>query len=123
MIDVIYYAHSMTIYNTEREQQELLALDMAFPNGCVYNPNRPYIETHRAPMSACFEVVKSYQVTGLAFSTAKEDFLSMGVYAELRAAQKRPIPAYRIFPDGTVKVYHQKPRLVKLNKTEQWAKV
>jgi len=123
MIDVIYYAHSMTIYNTAREQQELRALTMAFPNGCIYNPNCPYIETHKAPMSACFEVVKSFQVTGLAFSTAREDYISMGVYAEIRAAQKRPIPVFRIYSDGAVKLYHQKPQLIKLKKTEQWAKV
>jgi len=123
MIDVIYYAHSMTIYNTAREQQELRALNMAFPNGCIYNPNRPYIETHKSPMSACFEVVKSYQVTGLAFSTSRDDFLSMGVYAEIRAAQKRPIPVFRVYPDGAIRFYREKPQLVKLNKTEQWAKV
>ncbi len=95
MIPIIYYAHSITIYNTEREQDELKRLREYFSNGLIYNPNRPYIENNKDSMKGCFKVVQDPYVIGLAFSH-QDKKVSSGVYAEIRIAQKWRKPIYII---------------------------
>jgi phosphoribosylaminoimidazole (AIR) synthetase len=121
MIPIIYYAHSMTIYGSDRENAELELLQKHFRDGLIYNPNRAYIETHKTPMKACFDVVADSAITGLAFSTNQGHYVSLGVFAEIRCAQKRNKQIFRIHEDR-IEVYPKKLTLVKRNKKTQWAR-
>jgi hypothetical protein len=121
MIPVIYYAHSMSIYGSEREREELEKLEKFFRNGVIYNPNRPFIEHAKKPMIECLRVVADTTITGVAFSVNHSSFISLGVYAELRCAQKKGKPLY-IIRDG-VDLYEGGFRLVKKDKKMRWARV
>jgi hypothetical protein len=112
----------MAIYDTAREQKELSLLAKKFPDGLVYNPNRKYIQTHKNPMKACFQVVKDDAINCLAFSTNQRNRVSMGVYAEIRAAQKRGIIIYRITADD-VQVFTRGFKITAKNKTKDWARI
>ena len=88
MIPIIYYAHSLKIYNSDRERKELRQLREHFPKGCIWNPNRPYIQQHKNPMGACLNIVKDFWIAGVAFSHENRKIPS-GVYDEIQAAQKK----------------------------------
>jgi hypothetical protein len=122
MIDVVYYAHSMKIYNTEREKWEIGLLQACFPEGIIYSPNRLYIQHHKKPMQACLKVVKDPVVTALAFSTNDRKYISLGVYAEIRAAQKRGIPIYEI-GEAFVRMFSRGLSVIGKSKDEKWAEV
>ena len=122
MIPIIYYAHSMTDYNTEKEQHELELLRNHFPYGMIFNPNCCYIQSLRDPMKGCFEILHDLYVRGVAFSTQDEIYLSSGVFAEARLAQKRLLQLFRIFPDR-IEQYNGVFRLVKESKSGHWARV
>jgi hypothetical protein len=93
MIPIIYYAHSMAFYNTQREEEELYLIQLSFPNALIYNPNRPNIQNDENPMLACVEIVRDEAVTGIVFSKFNGT-LSPGVKLELKVAQKNMKQVY-----------------------------
>ena len=121
MIPIIYYAHSMLTYNTEREEEELQRLQEYFSNGLIYNPNRAYVQNSKTPMQTCLELVKDPWVAGIAFSH-NDKKISSGVYAEIRLAQKRRKPIY-IIESKRIRSYKGTIRLTKKDKATNWAEV
>lgn len=121
MIPIIYYAHSMKIYNTEREQAELRMLEEYFYNGLIFNPNRPNIQYSKNPMGECFKAVKDHVITGLAFSH-DNGHIPSGVFAEIRLAQKRRKYLYQIDSDR-VRPYKGTVTLTKKDRATDWARV
>jgi len=122
MIDIIYYAHCMTTYNTPQEQEELALLKAHFDNGLIFNPNRDWIQFDTNPMKLCLELVADDIITGVAFGTVDGGYVGAGVYAEIRAAQKRYKPVYEI-RSGNVLELHGELQLVKRDKAQHWARV
>jgi hypothetical protein len=122
MIPIIYYAHAMLIYDTEREQKELKILENFFREGLIYNPNRPYIQQHKNPMGACLHVVADGSITQIAFSEAQPGVISCGIYAELRCAIKRGKPLFLICGDH-VEPFRGTLKLTKMDKKRNWARI
>ena len=121
MIPIIYYAHSMEIYHTRREQEELKRLQEYFSNGLIYNPNRPSIQHSKAPMKECLRIIKDPSITMLAFSHSGRS-IPLGVYIEIQLAQKRHKPVYIIDPKR-IRSYSKSIEVTKKNKATNWAKV
>jgi hypothetical protein len=121
MIPIIYYAHSMTIYGTEREQKELRQLEDHFSHMLIYNPNRRYIQESKNPMVTCLKIVKDPWITGLVFSHTQRK-VSSGVYDEIKAAQKRYKPIY-IIENDRVRQYVGVIKLTKKDRATNWAEV
>lgn len=121
MIQIVYYAHSMQVYNTDREQEELRRLESYFYNGLIYNPNRPNIQYSKNPMGECFKVIKDYSTTVVAFSH-DHGHIPSGVYSEIRCAQKQYKPIYKIEKDRIIP-YRGKLKLTKKDRATDWAKV
>ena len=96
MIPIVYYAHNLSIYHTEQEQQELQIITECFPKHVVYNPNRPDIQRAENPMKRCLEVVHDVSITDIVFSMLPDKWIGSGVYAEIRAAQKDEKPVYYV---------------------------
>lgn len=121
MIPVIYYAHSMQLYNTEREQQEVRMLMQYFYNGVVYNPNRNFIQYSKNPMGECFDVVNDPTITHVAFSHDNKK-ISSGVYAEIKLAMNHHKPVYIIHKDRIIP-YVGPITLTKVDRATNWAEV
>lgn len=121
MISIIYYAHSMQLYNTKREKEELERLKQYFYNGLIYNPNRPNIQYSKNPMAECLKIVADSSVSKLAFSH-NNGHIPSGVYAEIRCAQKRRKPIFQIGKDR-IKPYQGTITLTKKDRATDWAKV
>ena len=77
----IYYAHSMQIYNTEREYEELAFLKKTF--GKVINPKTDILWDDTKGMQPYFDAVIETDAT--VFSEFQEH-IGRGVYGELRTA-------------------------------------
>jgi hypothetical protein len=116
MIPIIYYAHSMKIYNTQREQDELMAIGRTFPEAIIYNPNRPYIQSHKEPMKACLHIVRD--VSMLVFSLENKRITS-GVMLEVRLAFKHEIPVY-LLRHGEIDEFSGVFRKITRNKKSYW---
>lgn len=121
MIPVIYYAHSMSTYGTEREAQEVKLIEESFFRNLVYNPNRKSIQRAKNPMKECLKIVKDSSLQGLVFSP-RDGFISMGVYAEIKTAQKMRLPIYHIAKEK-IMLFRGELKLVKQDKKTHWAKV
>ena len=121
MIPIIYYAHSMKIYGSERERKELRRLREEFPKGCIWNPNRPYIQGHKNPMGACLNIVKDAWIAGIAFSHDNRKIPS-GVYDEIQAAKKNRKTIYIIESDR-IRIYYGNIKLTKKDRATDWAEV
>ena len=117
---MIYYAHSMRIYNTFREQQELTLLQKYFGEDVsIYNPNCAAVQQSATPMLTCFNTIRN-GIVGLAFSHSFQR-ISSGVYAEIRLAQKLGLPIYKIDRENISK-YQGILKLTKKDKTKDWAR-
>jgi hypothetical protein len=121
MIHIIYYAHSMEIYDTKREQEELERLQEYFPKALIYNPNRPYIQQSKNPMQTCLHVLKDMSITDLAFSHEGRK-VPLGVYTEIRLAQKYHKPIW-IINSSEIHEYAGKAVTTKKSMSTNWAKV
>lgn len=121
MIPIIYYAHSMEIYNTDRELEELERLQAFFYNGLIYNPNNPYIQYSSNPMAECFKIIKDQTITGVAFSHNRRRIPS-GVCGEIRAAQKKYKKLYRI-DSNLIVPYYGVVKMTKKDRATDWARV
>jgi len=95
MIPVVYYAHSMRIYNTIREQHELEIIHHYFWQSLIFNPNRGSIQHATNPMQACLDIVNDESVKQLVFSEV-DGCIEQGVYAEIQLAKRHEIPIFVI---------------------------
>ena len=116
MPKILYYAHSMKIYGTEREQEELDMIQAAFPQDVIYSPNRPFIQNHKDPMKACLDVILDMDT--LVFSLEKRH-VSSGVLLEVKHAQKHNIPVF-VLQYGNVIEFSGAFRKVTRNKKSFW---
>ena len=91
MIQIMYYAHAMQMYGTEREQEELRLIQATFPECVIYNPNRPYIQNHADPMRACLDVIADCHALIFAPYLCG---VTMGVNLEIHHARKHNVPVY-----------------------------
>lgn len=119
MILIIYYAHSMEMYNTEREEQDLQRLEEYFPKGLVFNPNRPSVQQSENPMKACFQAVKDSHILAFSHEARK---IPLGVYAEMQLARKLHKPIY-IINSAEIHRYAGHTILTKRRKASDWAQV
>jgi hypothetical protein len=100
MIDIVYYAHDLSLYNTDQEQMELALLDWWFSKALIFNPNRPDVQLAENPMEVCLDIVKDESITKLVFSSIlpnpylTNDYVHSGVRSEVITAQKRKIPVF-----------------------------
>ncbi len=110
----------MITYGTLQERVEVDVIQEHFEED-VFNPNKHEIQVARDPMHACFKKLKSKACKGLVFGTNK-GFISLGVFAEIRSAQKKKLPVYHVTMDGVVE-FSGHMRLVKRDKTRRWARI
>ena len=105
MIPVLYYAHSMREYNTDKEQAELKAIQGIFWDALIFNPNRSSIQFSRDPMKACLNIVRDESVKLIVF-TEHEGAIEQGVYAEIQLARKlgKPVYCYEVKNDDIFEV-------------------
>lgn len=118
---MLYYAHSMKIYNTEQEERELQRLQTFFKGEEIYNPNCDEIQNSITPMIKCFDILKSKEITHLVFSHVFR-YIPNGVYAEICLTRKLKKPVF-ILNDKTIAAYFGHPRLVKKDRATRWARV
>lgn len=82
----VYYAHSMRIYNTEREAEELEYLHKTYGEENVINPaNLRYgndMPAYFREISECDKVISSTYL----------GYIGRGVYTEIEHAQDEPLP-------------------------------
>lgn len=97
-----YYAHSMRIYNSQREKEEFEFIKTRF-NGKVICPNKELGELGN--IDEYLKVVKGCSV--LYISEYKE-FIGKGVFLECRCAMENEIPIYLIRKDVGNELFTQK---------------
>ncbi len=93
---MIYYAHSMRTYGTDKERRAIELLQKKF--GEVYNPSCAEIQKARDPMSACLEKIASDEIDALAFSF-HEGHVGRGVFDEVNCALAFGKPVYVVRRD------------------------
>lgn len=122
-VQIVYYAHSIEIYDTRREQEELQRLEKHFSDThtLIFNPNRPSIQFAENPMRECIRILKSPSITGIAFSH-KGHKIPLGVYREIQLAQKYH-KAIWIINDSEIHKYVGKTVEIRKNMSTNWAKV
>ena len=88
---LIYYAHSMLIYNTEKEKEEIEDIKKGFifydklqdriinPNGWIYDNG-----DEKSIMEQCYVFIKNCDC--VVFSTLEDDIIGKGVYSEINKA-------------------------------------
>ena len=89
---LVYYAHSMLIYNTEKEREEidLIKLNEGHTYGnydvTIINPNGWVYDNGNGKdvMEQCFVFIKNCDC--VVFSTLEDDIIGKGVYSEINKA-------------------------------------
>ncbi len=110
-----YYAHSMQIYNTRREEQELEIIKKYFKNTIC--PNNDIGDTSRG-MRTYLNVVKWAEVV---ITSEYKGYIGGGVYTEVHRALLSKIPVYclrdgKFFPVVDAKVANEQDPKVKYGK-------
>ena len=98
---MVYYAHSMRIYGTYREDREMETIRKKF--GVVFNPNTPEIDAARDPMSACLDIIASDDTEAVVFSTHM-DHVGRGVFDEVNCALAHGKPVY-VLEEGEIEPF------------------
>ena len=110
-----YYAHSLMIYNTPREEQELATIRKIFKN--VICPNNDIGDTSKG-MRTYLQIVKWAEVV---ITSEYKGHIGGGVYSEVHYALISKIPVYclrdgKFFPVVDAKVANEQDPKVKYGK-------
>jgi hypothetical protein len=98
--ELIYLAHSMLSYGTEKEKQEVLFLRKRFPNYRILNPAK---YTNVKDMSFYLEKVAQ---SAMVVASEIDGYISKGVFSEISRALSDNIPVKVIRPiDGGYKLF------------------
>ena len=99
---IIYYAHSMEIYNKEQEKKELELIKEHFKNATIINPNGWIYDNGKGAdiMKQCFQFVNNSDT--IIFSSLEDGVIGKGVYDELKQAKGRPKIIYYIINNKIV---------------------
>jgi len=89
--NLAYYAHSMEIYNSDREAFEYDFISENF-NGFVICPNNHLGE--KGDIKPYLDIVKKTQTL---FVSEYQGYVGLGVYQEIQIAIKNKIPIYVIY--------------------------
>ena len=108
-----YYSHSMRIYNTEREAEELDTIEELY--GDVINPNGDI--TWRGSMEPYFKAVRRSCI--LIFSQYK-GYIGRGVFDEIQTALRNNIPVrcLKLWENGS---YIMEIHSIEVNDPGDWA--
>jgi hypothetical protein len=89
----IYYSHSMQIYQTKREAEEITLILSYFPDIKVINPSEIDFQGLTGPeiMERCYELIARSDIV---IFTEYRDSIGMGVYSEVRRARDLGKPVY-----------------------------
>jgi hypothetical protein len=102
---VIYYAHSLYMYDTEEEERELKVLASKFPKEKIYNPKGKFVGMPNAEiMYNCMKIIEGDLISALAFSTYL-DHIGRGVYDEICKAIEFGKPVFRITERNKVNTF------------------
>lgn len=85
----VYYAHSLKIYNTRREKNELRYLKRKFFK--IFNPKTELQWDSMTKMQPYFEAV---QGSTLIIASEYKKYIGKGVFDEIKIALKNKIPAF-----------------------------
>lgn len=112
----VYYAHSLHIYNTPREDMEIFDIRTKFPNAEILDPNRIISETSISSqvMKKCIRLVRQCDV--VVFSEYG-GHIGLGVYREIQCALSRRIKVY-LLRGGEFRKIKEQPEVV--NKGLNW---
>lgn len=99
---IIYYAHSMLIYNKEQEKAELKLIKDHFKDATVINPNGWIYDNGKGAdiMKQCFQFVNNSDA--IVFSSLEDGVIGKGVYDELKQAKSRGKIVYYIIDNKIV---------------------
>ena len=119
---LVYYAHSMLIYNTEKEREEIDLIrnydtTIINPNGWIQNSvNEIDI------MEQCFLFIKQTDMT--IFSTLKDGVIGKGVYSEIEKALYYDKPVFYLRQNGDMKRFLEKDfdKIELVNEGKDWRK-
>lgn len=88
----VYYSHPLTLYNTEREKEDIRMLEFIFGPTDVVNPNNPVADAlykENYSMSVFFDAILLCEA--LAFRALPFGKISAGVAAEIKYAKEHNI--------------------------------
>jgi hypothetical protein len=105
---MIYYAHSMTIYGSQREEREFSFLSDLFQKENIFTPNQECIQHASNPMAACLQKIESPDIHALIFSSTASK-VSSGVFLEIKYAKKLQKPVYHLL-DGILQKCTRLPK-------------
>ena len=119
---LVYYAHSMLIYNTEKEREEIDLIrnydtTIINPNGWIYNSGN-----EKDIMEQCFVFIKQTDMT--IFSTLKDGVIGKGVYSEIEKALYYDKPVFYLRQNGDMKRFLEKDfdKIELVNEGKDWRK-
>ena len=96
----VYYAHSMRIYNTQEEQDDICAIIDIVPKTCqIDNPNKKFPSANAWLQWMAEEHMKFYDAV---YFARHQGHIGKGQYAELEQAIKFKVPIFEIKDDGSV---------------------
>lgn len=96
MIPIVYFAHSIKVYNSQLETDAMSLIEAYFTTYCVFNPNRPYIQKAKDPMTLCLDIIKDDSIQALVFLPGKKGIITPGVNYEIHTARKLHKPIFKI---------------------------
>lgn len=127
---LIYYAHSMLIYNTEKEREEidLIKLNEGHTYGnydvTIINPNGWIYDNGNGKdvMEQCFVFIKQSDMT--VFSTLKDGVIGKGVYSEIEKALYYDKSVFHLRQDGDMRRFLEKDfdKIELVNEGKDWKK-
>lgn len=98
-MNIIYYAHHMSKYNTKEEINEINTINKIFNDSIIINPNGWIYECKNEEiiMNQCLKLVENSNI--LIFSTIANGVIGKGVYTEVKHALKKDKIVYLLSND------------------------
>lgn len=126
---LIYYAHSKSIYNTEREKEEIENIKKGFifydklqdriinPNGWIYDNG-----DEKSIMEQCYVFIKNCDC--VVFSTLEDGIIGKGVYSEIDKALEYGKNVFHLRQDGDMKRFLKEDfdKIELVNEGKDWRK-
>lgn len=94
--NVIYYAHCISLYNSQQEKRDLEMISLLFPNSVIDNPNNEEYSKKYKELGMDFfkQVVKRSSI--VVFRALPNGKIPAGVWKEIMWAREENIPVIEL---------------------------
>lgn len=92
----IYYAHPISLYDSEQEQKDINTIERLFPYCTIFNPNNTTSETmyKQQGMQYFKDVVSKCDL--LIFRALPFGYITAGVWTEINCAKSNRVPVLEL---------------------------